>query len=253
MTTLRLSSACFVDAFPTTRSIICYAPALQISCAEILRVPCLTEDQWEQASLPVKLSGLGVNQTKVIAGPAYVGSCCLTKDLVAALLKQDSSSFEPSDVKGLLAAHEVATGITHELAALSDSKKVQHLLSSERHEATFKRLKSKLGVRTHNLMLACSMSHASDWLFAPPIPGLGLSLQSDAFRTALKFRLSMPLFDKPFACPAASAREPFVMPRWTFSAITRCAASTVPPWCFGTTTSGTFSGTRQELLVSRRS
>ena len=43
--------------------------------AEILRVPCLTEDQWEQASLPVKLSGLGVNQTKVIAGPAYVGSC----------------------------------------------------------------------------------------------------------------------------------------------------------------------------------
>ena len=194
-----------MDAFPTTRSIICYAPALQISCAEILRVPCLTEDQWEQASLPVKLSGLGVNQTKVIAGPAYVGSCCLTKDLVAALLKQDSSSFEPSDVKGLLAAHEVATGITHELAALSDSKKVQHLLSSERHEPTFKRLKSKLGVRTHNLMLACSMSHASDWLFAPPIPGLGLSLQSDAFRTALKFRLSMPLFDKPFACPAASA------------------------------------------------
>jgi hypothetical protein len=61
--------------------------------AENLRVPCLTEDQWEQASLPVKLSGLGVNQTKVIAGPAYVGSCCLTKDL-AALLKQSSSSFE---------------------------------------------------------------------------------------------------------------------------------------------------------------
>ena len=170
--------------FPT-RSIICCPPALQEALAEfdyhfqnmiaeILRVPCLTEDQWEQASLPVKLSGLDVNQTKVIAGPAYVGSCCLTKDLVAALLKQDSSSFEPSDVKGLLVAHEVATGITHELVALSDSKKVQHLLSSERHEAAFKRLKSKLGVRTHNLMLACSMSHASDWLLAPPIPGLGL-------------------------------------------------------------------------------
>ena len=35
--------------------------------AEILRVPCLSDDQWDQASLPVKLSGLGVNQTKVIA------------------------------------------------------------------------------------------------------------------------------------------------------------------------------------------
>ena len=90
--------------------------------AEILRVPCLTEDQWEQASLPVKLAGLGVNQTKVIAGPAYVGSCCLTKDLVAALLKEDVSSYEPSDVKGLLATHEVVTGISHELAALSDTQ-----------------------------------------------------------------------------------------------------------------------------------
>jgi len=42
--------------------------------AEIFRAPCLSDDQWDQASLPVKLSGLGVNQTKVIAGSAYVGS-----------------------------------------------------------------------------------------------------------------------------------------------------------------------------------
>ena len=54
--------------------------------AEILRVPCLTENQWDQASLPVKFSGLGVNQTKVIAGSAYIVSCMLTRDLVAALL-----------------------------------------------------------------------------------------------------------------------------------------------------------------------
>jgi hypothetical protein len=45
--------------------------------AAILRVPCLAEDQWEQASLPVKFSGLGVNQTKIVAGPAYIGSCVL--------------------------------------------------------------------------------------------------------------------------------------------------------------------------------
>jgi len=38
--------------------------------AEILRVSCLR--RWEQAFLPVKFAGLGVNQTKVIAGSAYV-------------------------------------------------------------------------------------------------------------------------------------------------------------------------------------
>src|SRR4051794_35676019 len=53
-------------------------------------------------------------------------------------------------------------------------------------------------------MLSCTMPHASDWLLAPPIHGLGLGLQSDVFRTALKFRLGMPLFSEPFPCPALS-------------------------------------------------
>ena len=53
-------------------------------------------------------------------------------------------------------------------------------------------------------MLACSMPHASDWLLAPPIAGLGLALQSPQFRAALKFRLGMPLFSEAFPCPALS-------------------------------------------------
>jgi hypothetical protein len=60
-------------------------------------------------------------------------------------------------------------------------------------------------VRSQNLMLACSMPHASDWLLAPPIAGLGLNLQSDVFRTAMKFRLGLPLFEKPFLCPTVSS------------------------------------------------
>src|SRR5688572_3881442 len=40
------------------------------------------------------------------------------------------------------------------------------MLSTERHESTFERLKSKLPVRSHNLMLACFMPHASDWLLS---------------------------------------------------------------------------------------
>ena len=64
--------------------------------AEILRVPTLSNEQWWQASLPVRFSGLGVNQTKLVARSAYIGSCALTKDLVAALLKRDPLSFEPT-------------------------------------------------------------------------------------------------------------------------------------------------------------
>ena len=118
------SLLCSEVVFRATRSTICCAPCppdllqealvkfddhFQNMVAEILRVPCLTEDQWDLASLPVKLSGLGVNQTKVIAGSAYVGSCTLTKDLVAALLGKDATSFEPDGVT-VLSDHEAATG-----------------------------------------------------------------------------------------------------------------------------------------------
>ena len=85
--------------------------------AEILRVSCLSEDQWEQASLPVKFSGLGVNQTKVVAGSAYVGSCALTRDLVSALLGMDL--YEPTGVAELLSLHEAATGTSHDFESLS--------------------------------------------------------------------------------------------------------------------------------------
>jgi len=182
-------------------SLVAFDDQFQSMVAEILRVPCLSDDQWDQASLPVKLSGLGVNQTKVIAGGAYVGSCALTKDLVAALLGVDAASFEPAGVTELLDAHEHATAASHTLASLAGEKSVQQKLSAERHEALFERLKSRSSVRSQNLMLCCTMPHASDWLIAPPIAGLGLGLQSDVFRTALKFRLSMPLFSEPFPCP----------------------------------------------------
>jgi len=173
--------------------------------AEILRVATLSDEQWWQASLPVRFSGLGVNQTKLIARSAYIGSCALTKDLVAALLKRDHSTFVPLDANQLLDEHEEMTGKSHDLDALSRAPSAQQLWSNELHKTLFEEVKKKVSIRSRNLMLACTMPHASDWLLAPPVHALGLGLQSDVFRTALKFRLSIPLYDKPVPCPAVSS------------------------------------------------
>jgi hypothetical protein len=172
--------------------------------AEILRVPCLAEDKWEHASLPTRFAGFGVTQTKVIAGAAFIGSCALTRDLTAALLHRNPGSFEPGELKGLFMAHEAATGHAHDLNALAAQPHAQKLLSEERHRAIFDGLKANCDKRTANLLLACTMPHASDWLLAPPIPALGLGMRSDAFRTAMKFRLGLPLFDTTFTCTALS-------------------------------------------------
>jgi len=177
----------------------------QCMVAEIMRVPSLSEDVWEQASLPVRFAGLGVNRTKVIAGPAYVGSCALTKDLVAEMLGVPSNVYDPTGVDELLASHERLTGVAHNFELLVPQRNVQQLLSTERHQTIFNHLKSKASIRSNNLMLACTMSHASDWLLAPPIPALGLGLHSDVFRTSLKYRLGLPLFNEPFPCPSLNS------------------------------------------------
>ena len=90
----------------------------------------------------------GVNQTKVIAGSAFVGSCALTKDLVAQLLGQEAATYEPDGVSELLAAHEAATGNSHDFVRLSRMKSVQQLLSTERHETILSDLKSRSSTRS---------------------------------------------------------------------------------------------------------
>ena len=104
----------------------------------------------------------------------------------------------------MLPLHEVATGLSHDFEFLATTTSVQQLLSTERHSPMYTQLRAKVSVRSQNLMLA-SMPHASDWLLTPPIPGLGLALGSDCFRTALKFRLGMPLFREPFPCAAITS------------------------------------------------
>ena len=209
--------------------------------AEILRV------YGNKHLCPMKLAGLGVNQTKVIAGSAYVGSCALTRDLVDELLGEDAD--EPTGVADLLPLHEAATGASHDFKSLSTTPSVQQLLSTERHMALYTQLRGKVSVRSQNLMLASTMPHASDWLLAPPIPGLGLALGSDCFRTALKFRLGMPLFSESFPC-AATPSSGAACDLMISTVIMRSAVTMELHYYFVTTAFATFLATRHELLVS---
>ena len=123
------------------------------------------------------------------------GSCALTHELVCALLDRDPAESVPSGVAQLLEEHAENTGLPHEFQDLCEAGHVQRLLSDEQHGALLKKIKVRSSARMKNLLLACTMPHASDWLHAPPIPGLGLSLKTDVFRTAVKFRLGMPLME----------------------------------------------------------
>src|SRR4029078_1386103 len=159
--------------------------------------------------------------------------------LVAALLNR--KEYDPPGVAELLVAHEEATSFAHDLADLSTPRSAQQLLSREQHEVRFGKLMARSSARSNNLMLACSMPHASGWLLAPPIAGLGLTLLSVQFRTAIKFRLGFPLFsEEPFPCPALSRRQGM----WLGSMPS--AVTMAPRFCFAT------RPTQLGLLGSRR-
>jgi hypothetical protein len=175
--------------------------------AQILRVSSLSDDIWEHASLPCRFAGLGVTQCKTIAGAAFLGSSALTHELVCALLKRDPAESVPPFVEELLAEHAKATGRAHEFVELCEGGRVQRSLSDEQHQALLSRIKERSSPRMQNLLLACTMEHASAWLHAPPVPGLGLSLKSENFRTAMKFRLGMALFEEGSMCSASSSKS----------------------------------------------
>jgi hypothetical protein len=119
--------------------------------ATILRVPCLGVDTWEHASLPTRFAGLGITQTKTVAGAAFVGSCALTHKLVAGMLGADAACVPP-EVIDLLAAHEASTGTPHDFQALCTQPQVQRLLSDQEHKAILTRLKGRSSTRTQNLL-----------------------------------------------------------------------------------------------------
>jgi hypothetical protein len=139
--------------------------------AQILRVSSLSDDIWEHASLPCRFAGLGVTQCKTIAGAAFLGSSALTHELVCALLKRDPAESVPPFVEELLAEHAKATGRAHEFVELCEGGRVQRSLSDEQHQALLSRIKERSSPRMQNLLLACTMEHASAWLHAPPVPG----------------------------------------------------------------------------------
>jgi len=117
--------------------------------------------------------------------------------------------------------------------------------------AMYTQLRAKVSVRSRNLMLASTMAHASDWLLAPPIPGLGLALGSDCFRTAVKFRLGMPLFSEPFPCTAVTSSGVVCDCQMdVYGVIMRFVATTDLRFCFVTTAFATSLATQHELLVS---
>jgi len=150
---------------------------------------CLQDCHWNQASLPLKMGGLGLRQVSTLALPSYLASSSGSAPLQEVILERcpcpdDDYVTQVSQVwcsrfgtrpTGALAGKQSAW----DLPVLEELKnKIWDNLHTRREKAVF---------------LAASAPHSGAWLSALPLATCGLRLDDEAVRVGVALRLGLQL------------------------------------------------------------
>lgn len=152
----------------------------------------LTDAQWLQASLPIKMGGLGVRRVSSLALPAYLASAAGTLSLQDTIL---TSSTTTQDT--YFATYQSQWLSIPDAALPTDSGMLPTKQSFwdkpglARDRQTVENSKIEAGQRAQ--FLAASADHSGDWLLALPVASCGLRLDDEAVRVAVSIRLGLNL------------------------------------------------------------
>ena len=149
----------------------------------------LADDQWIQASLPVRSGGLGIRIRRVssLASSAFLASAAGTRLLQDRLLERSLVVCD-GDFDRCLADRAESTRPDK---VLFGSQKAWDCLIVQ---SEYDRLLDGYSEPGHRArLLAASAPHSGDWLHALPISACGLHLDSEAVRVAVGLRLGCTL------------------------------------------------------------
>jgi hypothetical protein len=158
---------------------------------EVCKTP-VSESSFIQASLPVRLGGLGLTPASQIAPAAFLGSATDAFPLVQDMISDVFRSLTPEDIPGYSAAKALFP------AASSLS---QDLLTSTTYEKIFRRLLENSSAPEKARLLSVSSSHAGCWLQALPNENLGLKFSNKEFVALLRLTLGLPVYASSRRCP----------------------------------------------------
>ena len=147
----------------------------------------LEDEQWIQATLPVKNGGLGIRKAIQIAPSAYLASAFGSANLVYSILPPRLQRVSDPCEGQAMAAWLATGGSTPSIGASTGS---QRMWDQEIVTNTFNQVLSMApDDYTRARLLAVSSLHAGDWLNAPPIKAVGLRMSNNAIRVATGLRL----------------------------------------------------------------
>ena len=156
----------------------------------------LTDMQWLQASLPVRMGGLGVRSVSSLALPAYLASAASTQQLQGAILSSTQSAGD-STLTAYLAEWQSDTGSDVQVEALPGQQSFWDRPRLSRQGQIVDA--SKVDAVQRAQYLASTAPHSGEWLLALPVASCGLRLDDEAVRVAVALRLGLSL-GAPHSC-----------------------------------------------------
>ena len=181
------------------------------SCLETITNSSLSDAAWIQASLPIRLGGLGLREASKVATAAFTGSCNSSRSLSTHLLDSDALSVTKRALTESSIREQLSSSLppNHTLNLLtSKQREIQSVLDLTRHN----NLKRSASLRDLARINALSAPHTGSWLLAIPNFNLGLAMTPQEFVIALRIRLGLSLFPFPPAftrCFCGHAIDPF--------------------------------------------
>src|SRR5678816_3421696 len=181
--TLR-TSACFLN-----EGLLCdFDEVFRTGLCSLLNIN-MSDDQWIQASLPVRNGGLGIRSAVMLATSAFLASAAGTRSLQDRLLHEvtvmltdplvEEASVSWSSRSNAPPPVEQKAHIQREW----DSKLISHALQGLSERASDSTVKARL--------LAVQSPHSGDWLHALPISTAGLRMSGEVLRIASGIRLAL--------------------------------------------------------------
>ena len=155
---------------------------------------------WKQATLPVRLGGLGLRESTSTAPAAFLASCNSSYELVLQLLSgMQQSAIIPSSSLDQGLSLKGRSVVEDRLRTLLTTAKIdvlttsQHQLQSLLDSTMWHSIKDNTSLRDHARLNTISAQHAGAWLWAIPNPNTGLAMPHREFVVSLHIWLGIPL------------------------------------------------------------
>ena len=193
-----LRAACCVDHELLTK----FDDQLRSAVSHICNVS-LTDDQWLQASLPVRNGGLGLRRVSSLASSAFLASAAGTRRL------QDQILHRVSLGKDDIFDHCLQTRVNNGTQPPDDSMThKQKIWDKVVVDGEYNHLLSRYSEPYHKArLLAAAAPHSGDWLHTLPISACGLHLDDNAIRVAVGLRLGCAICEA-HSCPCGATVDP---------------------------------------------